>query len=261
MHELSRRDFLHVTAGAGALGSIDIAPVRADLAPATQPADASGFTGWFESAHALGAADAGRERSGTIRPVVLAGLFTRLHADAATLSAGGIVAYYPTNVPLHHRSAWLGESDPSAPSSRAAARAACTSWRARIRMPSARTSRPRIRTWILIDGKGAAGGGTGPIRAVGDLCAGPLATSTSWTRSTRKSAPSTGWTGFSLIDGRRRGEIASAWTASSTSRWLMVAAAAANVPIGATLKAAAKFLDWRTARLTELWKRWTRRCA
>ncbi|PYR89763.1 MAG: hypothetical protein DMF84_23255 [Acidobacteria bacterium] len=38
--------------------------------------------------------------------------FRRLHADAATLSAGGIVAYYPTEVPLHHRSAWLGASDP-----------------------------------------------------------------------------------------------------------------------------------------------------
>jgi len=38
--------------------------------------------------------------------------FRRLHADAATLSAGGIVAYYPTDVPLHHRSAWLGTSDP-----------------------------------------------------------------------------------------------------------------------------------------------------
>jgi hypothetical protein len=38
--------------------------------------------------------------------------FKRLHADAATLSAGGIVAYYPTKVPLHHRSDWLGDSDP-----------------------------------------------------------------------------------------------------------------------------------------------------
>ena len=38
--------------------------------------------------------------------------FRRLHADAATLSAGGIVAYYPTKIPLHHRSAWLGQSDP-----------------------------------------------------------------------------------------------------------------------------------------------------
>jgi putative glycosyl hydrolase-like family 6 (GHL6) protein len=38
--------------------------------------------------------------------------FRRLHADAATLSAGGIVAYYPTEVPLHHRSDWLGNTDP-----------------------------------------------------------------------------------------------------------------------------------------------------
>lgn len=38
--------------------------------------------------------------------------FKRVHADAACLSAGGIVAYYPTKVPLHHRSAWLGDSDP-----------------------------------------------------------------------------------------------------------------------------------------------------
>ena len=38
--------------------------------------------------------------------------FKRIHADGATLSAGGIVAYYPTNVPLHHRSEWLGNTDP-----------------------------------------------------------------------------------------------------------------------------------------------------
>ncbi len=38
--------------------------------------------------------------------------FSRIHADAACLSAGGIVAYYPTDVPLHHRSNWLGNSDP-----------------------------------------------------------------------------------------------------------------------------------------------------
>lgn len=38
--------------------------------------------------------------------------FRRIHADAACLSAGGAVAYYPTKVPMHHRSAWLGDSDP-----------------------------------------------------------------------------------------------------------------------------------------------------
>jgi len=38
--------------------------------------------------------------------------FKKIHADAACLSAGGIVAYYPTEVPFHHRSNWLGDSDP-----------------------------------------------------------------------------------------------------------------------------------------------------
>jgi hypothetical protein len=38
--------------------------------------------------------------------------FKKIHADAACLSAGGIVAYYPTDVPLHHRSSWLGDADP-----------------------------------------------------------------------------------------------------------------------------------------------------
>ncbi|MCL6544231.1 MAG: beta-galactosidase trimerization domain-containing protein [Bryobacteraceae bacterium] len=37
--------------------------------------------------------------------------FRRIRADAACLSAGGCVAYYPTKVPFHHRSAWLGDRD------------------------------------------------------------------------------------------------------------------------------------------------------
>jgi hypothetical protein len=37
--------------------------------------------------------------------------FKRTKSDAVCLSAGGCVAYYPTKVPFHHRSAWLGERD------------------------------------------------------------------------------------------------------------------------------------------------------
>ena len=37
--------------------------------------------------------------------------FARTHSDAVCLSGGGCVAYYPTKIPLHHRSAWLGERD------------------------------------------------------------------------------------------------------------------------------------------------------
>jgi hypothetical protein len=37
--------------------------------------------------------------------------FKKIHADGVLLSAGGIVAFYPTEIPLHHRSAWLGNAD------------------------------------------------------------------------------------------------------------------------------------------------------
>jgi hypothetical protein len=38
--------------------------------------------------------------------------FQRTHCEAVCLSAGGCVAYYPTRIPFHHRSQWLGDSDP-----------------------------------------------------------------------------------------------------------------------------------------------------
>ena len=37
--------------------------------------------------------------------------FKRIHADAVCLSAGGCVAFYPTKVPLHYRSKFLGDGD------------------------------------------------------------------------------------------------------------------------------------------------------
>ncbi len=37
--------------------------------------------------------------------------FRRTHSDAACLSAGGCVAYYPTKIPLHYRSKFLGDKD------------------------------------------------------------------------------------------------------------------------------------------------------
>jgi hypothetical protein len=37
--------------------------------------------------------------------------FRRIHADAACLSAGGCVAFYPSKVPFHYRSKFLGKTD------------------------------------------------------------------------------------------------------------------------------------------------------
>ena len=112
---LSRRDFLCYSATAGAIASIvsplaaggspsDVAdgPLRADVAPA----------GWFDQPMRWVQLTLVENDPGRFDPAFWLDYFRRLHADAATLSAGGIVAYYPTEVPLHHRSAWLGESDP-----------------------------------------------------------------------------------------------------------------------------------------------------
>jgi hypothetical protein len=38
--------------------------------------------------------------------------FETAEVDGACLSAGGYVAYYPTELELHHRSAWMGDGDP-----------------------------------------------------------------------------------------------------------------------------------------------------
>lgn len=38
--------------------------------------------------------------------------FRRTHCDAVNISAGGCVCYYPTKIPLHHRSKWMGDTDP-----------------------------------------------------------------------------------------------------------------------------------------------------
>ena len=61
----------------------------------------------------MGAAHArrGRSRASTTSKFWL-DYFRRTKSDAVCLSAGGCVAYYPTKVPFHHRSEWLGDSDP-----------------------------------------------------------------------------------------------------------------------------------------------------
>jgi hypothetical protein len=111
---LSRRDFLEVT-GAGAFASLNItstpiADSRESVADAS--AQTTPLEGWFDRPMRWVQLTLVENDPGRFDPQFWLDYFRRLHADAATLSAGGIVAYYPTEVPLHHRSAWLGQSDP-----------------------------------------------------------------------------------------------------------------------------------------------------
>jgi Hypothetical glycosyl hydrolase 6/Beta-galactosidase trimerisation domain len=110
MNHLSRRDFLHVTAGAGAFASLVPPPARPAVEPAWQPPAVG--AGWFDKPMRWVQLTLVENDPGSFDPQFWLDYFRKLHADAATLSAGGIVAYYPTDVPLHHRSAWLGSTDP-----------------------------------------------------------------------------------------------------------------------------------------------------
>ena len=112
---VSRRTFLKAGVGAGAFVTLGEA-ARPGLPPAAGPAPA-------------GAAQAAPAPSWIDRPLRWAQLtlveddpgkfdlafwldyFKRTRSDGVCLSGGGCVAYYPTQVPMHHRSRWLGDRD------------------------------------------------------------------------------------------------------------------------------------------------------
>jgi hypothetical protein len=108
--EISRRDFLQATAGAGAFAALGSPFGHVSDAAARQPPAVG--AGWFDTPMRWVQLTLVENDPGRFDPKLWLDYFRSLHADAATLSAGGIVAYYPTEVPLHHRSAWLGETDP-----------------------------------------------------------------------------------------------------------------------------------------------------
>lgn len=67
---------------------------------------------WFNQPMRWGQLTLVENDPGRFDPDFWLSYFKRIHADGATLSAGGIVAYYPTDIQFHHRSSWLGSSDP-----------------------------------------------------------------------------------------------------------------------------------------------------
>ena len=105
----SRRDFLQATTAAGAFatlgGSSGLDAAQSVKAPSPPP-------GWFDAPMRWAQLTLVENDPGRFDPQFWLDYFKRLRADAACLSAGGIVAYYPTEVPLHHRSAWLAGTDP-----------------------------------------------------------------------------------------------------------------------------------------------------
>jgi hypothetical protein len=114
MNGFTRRDFLK----AGLLAGLSPGRGRAWAQESSALAGESG-TGapdpaapWFERPMRFANLTLVEEDVGRFDPGYWLDYFARIHADCATLSAGGYMAYYPTRIPLHHRAAGLGESDP-----------------------------------------------------------------------------------------------------------------------------------------------------
>jgi len=100
--DCKRRDFLGATALAAFSRSSEAAP---------QAASADSAQGWFSKPMRWAQLTLVENDPGNYDPAFWLDYFARTHSDAACLSAGGCVAYYPTAIPLHYRSHWLGDRD------------------------------------------------------------------------------------------------------------------------------------------------------
>jgi Hypothetical glycosyl hydrolase 6/Beta-galactosidase trimerisation domain len=103
---MRRRNFIKntsVIAGAYAIATV---PAFSHVLTAMEEAP------WFDKAMRWAQLAFVENDPGNYDPDFWLAYFKRIHADGVLLSAGGIVAFYPTNIPLHHRSAWMGNADP-----------------------------------------------------------------------------------------------------------------------------------------------------
>ena len=105
---ISRRAFARASAGAASAFSLS----RGGWLWAAQGGSSGGDAGWFDKPMRWAQLTLVENDPGRYSASFWLDYFRRCHADAACLSAGGCVAYYPTKIPLHHRSKWMANTDP-----------------------------------------------------------------------------------------------------------------------------------------------------
>ncbi len=249
--EVSRRDFLQLAAGA--VGWVSATPVLAPWLDGDLEGAQGLDAGWFDTPMRWVQLTLVENDPGRFDPGFWLDYFKRLHADAATLSAGGIVAYYPTEVPLHHRSDWLGSSDPFG--------TLVSGCRALNMKVVARTDPHAVRDevrvahpdWIAVDKSGQ------PRRH--------------WANKDLWVTCALGPYNFDFMDQVHR-EIVAKYKVDGifSNRWAPQGGDCYCVHCQQNFKAAAghelprtsdprdpvrrAFLEWRKARLIELWKKW-----
>ena len=72
---------------------------------------ASVQAGWYDRPMRWAQVAFTEDDPGNYNPQYWLDYLKRLHVDAVCLSAGGVVAFYPTQIPMHYRSKWLRDGD------------------------------------------------------------------------------------------------------------------------------------------------------
>ena len=113
MPPFTRREFLKTTTAAGAVAALapfaprSLANAGADDAAALP----AGAPSWIGKTSRWAQLTLVEDDPGKYDLAFWLDYFQRTRSDAACLRGGGCVAYYPTQIPFHHRSAWLGDRD------------------------------------------------------------------------------------------------------------------------------------------------------
>ncbi len=109
----TRRTFLKQTAALSAVGlaALDDLDVQGAARRAGSDEESSGSGGWYGRPMRWAQLSFVESDPGNYDLKFWLDYFQRVHAEAAILNAGGCVAFYPTQIPLHYRSKWLGNRD------------------------------------------------------------------------------------------------------------------------------------------------------
>lgn len=99
---LSRRAFMAVSSAS--LVAARAGGIASAMAQASTPA-------WFQRMRRCGQVNINERDPATLDVGAWMAYWASLRVDALLINGGGIVAYYPTNVPHHHRSDTLGSRD------------------------------------------------------------------------------------------------------------------------------------------------------
>jgi hypothetical protein len=108
---LTRREFLQTTTAAGATAAIAHINPALLWGQTIQPATTQPIPAWASKPQRWAQLTLVEDDPIHFDPAFWFDYFKRTRSDGVCLSGGGCVAFYPTEVPFHHRSAWLNNKD------------------------------------------------------------------------------------------------------------------------------------------------------